>query len=206
MNKSELRTQFKTLLNRRDCTNALADTLLDMGLNRIQRTLRIPTMEQSMTMTFSEALPDFFTLPNDFLEFIDVYYEGPSYNTKLRKAALGTAQALRRTGTPEVYTRFGSAVSIHPAPALGDEVTLLYYCEIPDLDEDTDENWLSVNAYDLWIYSALSYAADHFIDDRKETWEVTYVRIYKELEEQNRSLEFSAADMQVQPVYGNIEY
>ena len=53
MNKGEIRAHFKALLNRSDCTDALADTFLNQALTRIQRILRIPPIERMQTYTVS---------------------------------------------------------------------------------------------------------------------------------------------------------
>lgn len=47
MNKGEIRAHFKALLNRSDITDALADTFIDQGITRIQRSLRVPSMEKN---------------------------------------------------------------------------------------------------------------------------------------------------------------
>ena len=46
MNKGELRTHIKDVLNRTDVTDALVDTFIFQTLSRIQRLLRIPSMEK----------------------------------------------------------------------------------------------------------------------------------------------------------------
>ena len=51
MNKGNLRSHFKAVLNRSDITDALADTFIDQGIARIQRSLRIPSMEKKHTYT-----------------------------------------------------------------------------------------------------------------------------------------------------------
>lgn len=207
MNKAALRTQFKALLNRNDCSNTLADTFIDQAVARVQRNLRIPSMEKAASITFSELLPDSFILPNDFLDFIDIFYEDATGGRKLSK--LPRASFLRHHSTggkPSVYIRTGAAVQIKPAPHPDTSLSLLYYGELDDLVADTDSNQISDTVPELIIYGALSFAGDYFVDDRKPQFEEVYRRIYEEVEQQARDLEFSGADMAVQSVYPNAEY
>ena len=67
MNKGELRTHIKDVLNRTDITDALVDTFIFQTLSRIQRLLRIPSMEKTATQTVAGGY-DGFVVPNDFLE------------------------------------------------------------------------------------------------------------------------------------------
>ena len=43
MNKGQLRTHFLNLLNRTDCSNALADTFLDQSISRAPYAAPYPT-------------------------------------------------------------------------------------------------------------------------------------------------------------------
>lgn len=207
MNKAALRTQFKNLLNRNDCSNNLADTFLDQALGRIQRTLRVPSMEKVNTITFSDSLPSSFILPDDFLEFISLYFDGPSGGGRLTYVPMGTFVEIPKNtgGTPKYFTRIGAEVKVKPLPSQDTSLTLLYYGEIPDFTDDTSSNFLSEIAPDLLIYGALSYAADYFVDERKQAFEEVYARTFSDLVAQSASLEFSGGEMSIQPMY-NIDY
>lgn len=207
MDKQGLRKQFKLLLNRNDCSDTLADTFIDQAICRIQRTLRIPSMENAATIIFTEALPDSFVLPNDFLDFIDIFYDDVDSGGKLERVARGTFLSTPKTGgKPRVYIRTGAGVEFRPLPGPDTQLQLLYYGEVPDLIEETDSNVFSDIAPDLVTYGALSFAGDHFVDERKDGWENTYLRIYGELVEQARELEFSGSDAAVQSFYPTQEY
>ena len=73
MNKGAIRTHFKALLNRSDCTSTLADTFIDQGISRIQRVLRIPSMEAIQTYAISSQTAS-IALPATALEVIDIYH------------------------------------------------------------------------------------------------------------------------------------
>lgn len=207
MNKAALRAQLKALLNRNDCTNTLADTFIDQAVGRIQRTLRIPPMERAAVVSFSDALPDSFVLPSDFLEFIDLYHEDEFGGVKLKQVPRSQFLSFPKTvGQPVMYIRTGGSVQVKSIPKPGTTLTMLYYAELTDLTADTDTNEISDIAPELIIYAALSFAADYFVDERKEAFEGVYSRTYQELDEQARKLEFSGNDLAVQSAYPNAEY
>ena len=79
MNKGQLRAHFIALLNRSDCSDALADTFIDQALTRIQRVLRIPSMESIKAYPITSGTPlTFIIIPSDLIEIIDIQYEGTS--------------------------------------------------------------------------------------------------------------------------------
>lgn len=203
MNKQEVRTRFLNLLNRNDCTNALADGFLDDSLRRIQRTLKIPSMEKSKTITFSEELPDSFVLPSDFLTLKDLYYYSDATGgVILERLELSSFfQKSIDSAYPQYYTRVQNSIIVKPANT-DTTLTLSYYGEIPDLTSDTDSNLLTNLAPDLLIYGALSFAADYFLDsERSKLFEERYISIYREIEEQNRQLEFAGYTNTITPAY-----
>jgi len=59
MNKGEIRAHFIALLNRSDCSNALADTFIDQAITRIQRQLRVPAMEKQNQYNVTNTCRDF---------------------------------------------------------------------------------------------------------------------------------------------------
>ncbi len=194
MNKSQIRTQFLALANRNDCSNELADTFLEQSLARIQRTLRVPSMERGNLVTTNVEVPDSIVLPEDFLSMKYVY----SGDTLLEYVDIG--RFLRyavQGGSPTIYTRIQGEIKLKPAPATGTAVTLIYYGEFEDFTTDTSVNYLSVAAPDLLIYGALSYAADFFLDERKPLFEQTFTRIYDEIVEQALLTEMSTSGMAI---------
>lgn len=202
MNKGQIRSQFLALLDRNDCSNELADTFLEQGLARIQRTLRVPTMEKSITYTTTSTDPGTLLLPLDFLNTKFLYSE----NTLLEFVDLGRFLGTSETGPcPRVYTRLRDSLKVRAIPAVGTQFTLVYYGEIPDLTSDTSTNFVTSIAPDLLVYGALVYASDYFIDDRKASFEDSFMRTYSELEEQSRMTEMDQSAMSIAPAY-NTEY
>lgn len=196
MNKAQIRAKVLDLLNRNDCSDTTADSFIDLALSRIQRTLRIAPMEKQQDSTSNDVGDNLITIPNDFLSMKYMW----SGNTLIEFRDFGTFIGLPDfTGAPEVYTRARGGFLIKPRPPVGTEISMIYYGQFDSIDQDTDENALTVVAPDLLIYGALTFAADHFVDDRKQIFEERYNTIYAELEEQSRMVEWDQSSLAVQP-------
>ena len=196
MNKAQIRTQVLALLNRNDCLNSTADSFIDLALSRIQRTLRIAPMERQQDLVSNDAGDNLITIPQDFLSMKYLW----SDQTMLEFRDFGTFLALPDfTGAPEVYTRARGGFLVKPTPPVGTAISMIYYGQFDAIPLDTDENSLTNVAPDLLIYGALTFAADHFVDDRKQMFEERYKMIYSELEEQSRMVEWDQSTMAIQP-------
>ena len=201
MNKSQIRSQFLNLLNRNDCSNELANTFLEQSLARIQRTLRVPSMEKMETYTVNDVTPDTLILPNDFLN-IKYLYSG---DTLLEYVDLD--RFLRTPGsvdTPRIYTRIQGSLKIKPTPPECTEILMVYHGEIPDLPTDASTNFITEIAPELLVYGALTYAADYFIDERKPLFEETFGRVFAELMEQSYMTEMEQSAMSMASPFGGM--
>jgi hypothetical protein len=208
MNKQGIRDQVIALLNRNDITTAIADTFIDQAVARIQRTLRIPPMEKSLVYTTTAENPATLILPNDFLELKYLYIDTPVSKYVLQYKDLDGFLRYPELagGPPQYYTRIQGGFKIKPMPPEGSVIYMVYYGEIPDLVEDTDTSFLSEIAPDLLVYGALTYAADFYVDERKDAFENVFGRIYSEIMEQNAQMELSQQGIAVAPAYSYSEY
>lgn len=199
MNKGQIRSQFLALLNRNDCSNELADTFLEQSLARIQRTLRVPSMEKMQTYTVNDVAPDTLVLPEDFLN-IKYLYSG---QTLLEYVDIGRLlKQYPRVDTPTMYTRIQGSLKMSPTPPEGTEILMVYYGEIPDLTTDSSENFITTIAPDLLTYGALTYASDYFIDERKPLFEDTFTKVYAELVEQATLADMEQSSMAIGSPFG----
>lgn len=198
MNKAGIRTQLLALLNRNDCTNAIADTFIEQGVARIQRTLRVPAMEKQSLVTVNTVTPGSIVLPDDFL---NIKYFYTDWGMMEYKDFATFMQIPQSVGYPQYYTRVQGELKMKPTPPEGTVITMIYYGEIPDLVSDTDTNFLSIIAPDLLIYAALTFAADFFVDERKQIFEDRFGAIYGEVEEQARLVDMDQTTMSIAPAY-----
>jgi hypothetical protein len=200
MNKGELRTHFKELLNRSDCSDALADTFINQSITRIERNLRIPPMEKSYSYTISISTSEVL-IPSDFLEAINMYYANTSVNRVSMNRFLDVSVG-GETGTPLYFTRQGTKFKIYPSPTSG-SLVLNYYASFPVMTSDTDENDLALIASDLIAYGALSFAADYFLDERGQLFEGRFTQLANELQGQADDAESSGT---VQVIQASAQY
>ena len=101
-------------------------------------------------------------------------------------------------GTPKYFSRQDTEFLIYPYPTSG-SVILNYYASFPALVLDSDTNDLALIASDLIAYGALSYAADHFLDERKAAFESGYQTFMLELTAQSNSADVSGTVQAIQP-------
>lgn len=197
MNKGEIRAHFKALLNRTDCSDALADTFINQSIARAQRVLRIPPMEKTQTYNLT-ASTSTLIIPADFLEIIDMYYA----NTNLSRVPLSKYVEMSQpgeNGTPKYFTREGENIKIYPYPTSG-SVSMNYYGQFAEMTADTDENDLAIIASDLITYGALGYASDYFLDERGPLFEQKFAQFLAELQEQANDAEVSGTVQAMQPI------
>lgn len=204
MNYGEIRTQFKAILNRRDCTNALADTFLNQSLLRCTRELRTPAQEAQLSLTVGSTFSG-FPVPADMIQVIAMMattVDGQQRKIDQRSLARFLEFDVS-VGSPAYYTRIGNAYQFRPVPAENTELVLYYYGEFTQFSGDSSETVLSLIAPDLLIYGALSYAADYFMDDRRDSFEARYSQIAQALQDQ--AYDVDAHDAAIAPAY-NTEY
>lgn len=198
MNKGSLRTHFKAVLNRSDITDALADTFIDQGIGRIQRSLRVPSMETQYTYNFT-AKATKVTLPSDFLEAIDVYYSNRAL-TRLPMTVIQEHLKGGEVGSPYYFAREGSSLLLHPQPSSG-SLVLNYYASFEEMTTDSSESILSSTAPDLIIYAALTYASDYYLDERSDVFSNKYMTFMSEIQEQANDQELTGSIQSIRPSY-----
>lgn len=201
MNKGQIRAHFKALLNRSDCPDPLADTFIEQATTRVQRVLRTPAQEAQQTYTIS-GLTSSVTIPNNLLEIISVYMDGTAL-TRIPHHEMIQAQKTGEQGVPRLMCRQQGQILLHPQPTTG-TVYLDYYAEFPPLATDADSNALTAIASDILTYTALSYAADYFMDERASLFEQKSGQFTAELQEQSNAAEQSGINQVMRPtvVYG----
>lgn len=200
MNYGQLRTQFKNILNRSDCTDALADTFIAQGLARSQRILRTPAQEKTVTVTTTGSFTA-FPVPNDLLAVIN-FSADDKYLTFVPTARWQEFE-FTMPGKPEYWTRIGSEIKLKPTPAADIVLKLNYYGEFPEFTNDSTETVLSIIAPDLVVYGGLTFAADYFIDERKDAFESRWQQSVMELQDQAYGVEGPAS---IYPAYNFGDY
>jgi len=203
MNYGDLKTHFNAMLNRTDITQALTQQFLSDGITRIQRSLRTPMQEKTFVVNITTTTSS-LTLPADFIETISLYQD----QYELQRVPMKRYRELQQSsyiGVPKYYARIGPQLMLFPTPTSG-TLTLYYYAEFPALVLNTDTNALTETASDLVIYSALTYAADHYMDERAPQFEAKYLQFMGELQGMADDQELNGGIQAVQPTYSNADY
>ena len=203
MNYGDIKSHFNDLLNRSDITASLTTLFIDQSIARIQRQLRTPLNENKTTYTFSSQTSS-VTLPTDFLEIISLYYQGIEL-TRVPMSKLRSLVNNPTAGSPTVFTREQQNLLLHPQPTSGDLV-LYYYGEFTPMTQDTDENDLAAVASDLIIYGALTFAADYYLDERRDIFEAKFQQFLSELQEQANDQELNGGTQAIQPASTYTDY
>jgi hypothetical protein len=203
---SELQTRVIDLINRTDCTTALAKQFIQDAQRKAQRGLRLPSLDKVMqivvgttTTTQYNSTSGVAIIPNDFIEMIYVYTSQGVLNRVPLTRFIELNSELATTGNPRYYTRIQNTFHLKPIPTAGTEIDIVYQGEDDVLTADTSSNTFSTVAPDLLIYGACVYAADYFNDERKATFQAMYDGIYQDITNLVTDAESLTVDAQVQP-------
>ncbi len=213
---TDVRTDLVALLNRKDLRGnpQLADTFLSQGLSRIQRLLRIPSMERSMVVEAPNASVQSFELPSDLLQLQDVYASGVPLERKafrqiamMNGVSLTGASTLYMTTLPALcsryYARVGASLYLAPPMPQGGEIVLTYYGSFAPLVLDTDENEITLACPELLVYAGLSFGADYFAMDQKDAWEARFQSLMQEVQDAANQLDNTGGPNVVQAPHGD---
>ena len=204
MNYLQVRQRALDLLNRTDGSDTLMQTFVQMGLQRIQRELRLPHMERVLTLDTSAGPLSQFPVPADWIETIAFFSDNANgVSDEVKWINIGSFQRKKnyKYGHPVYYSRLFSNFLVADVIPQGANASLYYYGEEGALVNDTDETTLSVIAPDLIVYAALTYAADEYIDDRGQTWEQKFQFLREQLQSQASEGEDETGDGAIEPAY-----
>lgn len=182
MNYGELKTQFEGLLKRRDLTTTQRDIWLQQAIARVQRVLRVPSMERSASYTTDST--GLIAIPGGLIQLKSIAVEATPKDLPARTLQEVLQARKDLTGAPTMYCRADGFYVLGPFPTVGTVVVVDYYAQQVALSADTDTNWLTEIAPDVVVYGALSLACDWFIDKRAATFEGRFTQFMGELQEQ----------------------
>jgi hypothetical protein len=195
-------SDFQTLFNRDDCSDAQAQTFVLQGISRIQRDCRLPSMERSLLITPSEAM-QFFMVPTDLIQPIDVLVLDQDDRWRaLDKRPYREVIRLQNHPIPIAYARMQTQIWLGGAAADGQQVNFLYYGNFSPFDAaGDDDNELTASTPDLALYCALSYAGDQYEHPATDRWEARYQAIKAEVIQMAIDLDAEGGPQYVQSVY-----
>lgn len=194
MNYGELRSFFKDLLNRDDCTDTQADNFISMGLRRVERLLRTPIQKATLTKTIDGTWLGFEPIPIDYIGLFSITVD----DVPVPRLTRG------QTGVLNGFLIEGSDIKFYPDLQAGQVLKIVYFNEFLRGVADSTITDYSLVLTDVATYAALVFAADFFLDARKDAWESTLQGLIQEVQMMSDIDETSGGSMAITPWGGGI--
>jgi len=154
---TQLQADVIALSNRTDIADKIT-RFVGIFEDRLRRNLRVSQMEAAFTGTINAS--NEIAKPAGFLAFRSVWPSGWQ-SAQMTPQSLESVLARNRlSGTPTMYAVQGDSFKFD---GTGD-VLGVYYQGIPGIEANAS-NWLSVYAYDAYLFGTLSEAWDYIGDD-----------------------------------------
>jgi len=205
---ADLKQDVIDLINRNDCTTALAETFLQQAQRKIARTLRLPSLEKRQIVTAGttsasvyNATTGVYTLPSDFLELVYVYTNKRILERLPLSDFIEISANHSASGPAKYYTRVQNTFEFAPIPQTGDVLNIVYQGDPATLVNPTDTNIFSEICPDLFVYAAILYACDYFNDARKPLFEDTYNKLFSETQILAKASDDPSVDASVRPAF-----
>jgi hypothetical protein len=202
MSLASVVSTFQSVFNRDDCSAAQAQIYCLQAISRVQREVRLASMERVNVVTTAGTI-QWINVPHDLLEIIDVLI--PDATSGLPKALIKVSyrqlQSIDPVNPPSHYARLQGQLWIAGSVPAGTQVQLVYFGEFASFPDATYDNEITSAAPDLIVYGALSYAADAFEHPSAVKWEQRYQSILMDVIQMNSDLEMNGGPMAIQPLY-----
>lgn len=206
MSYQQMFDDTKVILNRDDCSDAQLAVFLQQGIQRIQRTCRLPSMERTQLVTVGDAGTNFVLIPQDLVQLQDIIW------TSTTRLVGGEPRALKKLPYRDVirksslllptwYGRQQGQYWIKGAVLPGEQVEILYYGSFTAWASPSADNELSASTPDLATYAALSYAGDYFECSLAAQWESRFQEIKGEVQQMAEDIDAEGGEQTMQPVY-----
>jgi len=197
-NYTELKASIADFINRDDLTAVIADfiTLAEAQMNRDIRHFKMEARSSGQ----QSALDEYMQTPPDWLETIRLHLTGTG--TSVLNLVSRDAMADKRqsesdaTGTPRMYTHADGQFQLYPTPGNDTDFELLYYQKIPSLSASTSDNWLLLEAPDVYLYGALIHSAPYLAEDQRvAVWAQMYSAAVARLNEYSDNARYSGSGL-----------
>lgn len=206
MSWNTMLADFQTILNRDDCSPAQAVVFMQQGVQRIQRTCRLPSMERAQLVTIGDAGANFVLIPQDLVQLQDIIWTSPtrlvgSEPRPLKK--LPYRDVIRKSPLvlPTWYGRSQGQYWIKGALLPGELIEILYYGSFTAWATPDSDNELSASTPDLGVYAALSFAGDYFECSLAGQWESRFQEIKAEVIQMAEDLDAEGGEQVMQSTY-----
>ena len=196
-NYTGLKTSIADFLNRDDLTSVIPDfvALAEAQINRDVRHWRM----EARTSGQQDPADEYMQIPADWVETIRLHLTGTgtSVVNLVSRDAMADKRAAQENaaGTPRMYTHANGQFQLFPTPDATTDFELLYYQKIPSLITNTD-NWLLLEAPDVYLYGALLHSAPYLAEDaRLAVWAQLYSAAIQRLNQTSEDAMFSGSGL-----------
>lgn len=193
MTFQEIKTLVRGYINRTDLTEDFLEASINMGVQKVQRTLRLPFMESINSYTLNTESPT-LAVPTDYLEMKNVWINGTPIE---RKSADYVTSMKDETGIPQYFARVGNEFIFAPRPS--EEVTLdtLSYTKAATLVEPEDTNGFLDRGSDMILWSTLAFLGEFYEDSRTDKWKAYAGEVIAELDAQAEDEAYSGSPVAI---------
>lgn len=175
MTYDELRELFRDSLNRTDVTDQQVDMFIDLGTARLHRRLRASFDQE--TVDLLPVYLDRFELPKDLLSFVSVR---DAVGIIPRGGSLSEGERGYRVENDHIIT-----------PHKPTTITVTYFRAAPKPGSPDQATEQSTAIPDVILYSALLYAAIHFVDERTASFSEMFETLVHEVQNMTDELAMS---------------
>jgi hypothetical protein len=192
-----LKTSIADFLNRDDLTSVIPD-FIALAEAQINRDVRHWKMEARSSGQQSSG-DEYMQVPPDWIETIRLHLTGTGTTVVnlVSRDAMADKRAANEdaTGTPRMYTHADGQFQLYPTPSVDTDFELLYYQKIPSLSSNAD-NWLLLEAPDVYLYGALIHSAPYLAEDQRvAVWAQMYSAAVARLNESSESARYSGSGL-----------
>ena len=174
---TDLKAKIAEYLARDDLTNAIPD-FITFAEAKFNRELFVRQMEVRATTTIdvNSSEPEFISLPDDFQSMRRVRVSSVDGKPQLSFMSVVQMDEYRsRTGDvssqPGYFSIFGTEMELAPTPDDSYTIEMIYRANVPALSATNPDNWLLLQAPDLYVYGALLESAPYMKEDaRIQVW------------------------------------
>jgi hypothetical protein len=197
---TELKASIADFLNRDDLTAVIAD-FITLAESQINRDVRHWKMEARSSGQQSAA-DEYMQIPADWVETIRLHLTGTgtSVVNLISRDAMSDKRAKNEdtAGTPVYYTHADGQFQLYPTPSADTDFELLYIQKLVALSGSNADNWLLLEAPDVYLYGALIHSAPYLAEDeRVAIWAQMYSASVARLNEASESARFSGSGLRL---------
>jgi len=197
---TELKASLADFLNRDDLTTVIPDfiTLAESQINRDVRHWKMEARSSGQQTGGDE----YMQIPADWVESIRLHLtgSGTSAVNLISRDAMADKRASAEdvSGTPMYYTHADGQFQLYPTPSDDTDFELLYIQKLDVLSGSNADNWLLLEAPDVYLYGSLIHSAPYLVEDeRVAIWAQMYSASVARLNEASESARFSGSGLRL---------